>query len=236
LSTYADLNLEVEIVGTFPEGRYTDTAIMRSDYLNQAIDMYPKTHSGQKHARANKSLSLMILQVPDMASCQRVIHQIESSTMFRDPAVKCETLSAFAATQLESYRDIIWFMRWVLAPAVLINIGVIMANSISISMRERRGEIAVLKVLGYRPAQIFVLLLGEAALLGGLAGLVSSVAIYEGVNWLLNTANSVFPIYIPASALWWGPVIGIVTALAGSVSSVSNAVRLQTAAVFSRVT
>jgi putative ABC transport system permease protein len=236
LSTYADLNLEVEIVGTFPEGRYTDSAIMRADYLNQTIDMYPKTHGGQKHARANKSLSLMILQVPDMAACQRVIHQIESSTMFRDPAVKCETLSAFAATQLESYRDIIWFMRWVLAPAVLINIGVIMANSISISMRERRGEIAVLKVLGYRPVQIFVLLLGEAALLGGLAGLVSSVAIYEGVNRLLNTANTVLPIYIPASALWWGPVVGIVTALAGSVSSVSNAVRLHTAAVFARVT
>jgi len=236
LSTYADLNLEVEIIGTFPEGRYTDTAIMRSDYLNQAIDMYPKTHGGQKHARANKSLSLMILQVPDMAACQRVIHQIESSTSFRDPAVKCETLSAFAATQLESYRDIIWFMRWILAPAVLINIGVIMANSISISMRERRSEIAVLKVLGYRPAQIFVLLLGEAALLGGLAGLVSAVAIYEGVNWLLNTANTVLPIYIPATALWWGPVIGLVTALAGSVSSVSNAVRLHTAAVFARVT
>jgi putative ABC transport system permease protein len=236
LSTYADLNLEVEIVGSFPEGRYSETAIMRSDYLNQAIDMYPKTHGGQKHQRANKSLSLMILQVPDTAACQRVIHQIESSTQFRDPAVKCETLNAFAATQLESYRDIIWWMRWVVAPAVLINIGVIMANSISISMRERRGEIAVLKVLGYRPAQIFVLLLGEAVLLSGLASLVSTLALYEGVNWLLDTSKTVLPIYIPAAALWWGPAVGIVTALAGSVFSVWSAVRLQTAAVFARVT
>jgi putative ABC transport system permease protein len=234
LSTFAGLDLEVEIIGTFPEGRYTDTAIMRSDYFNQSIDMYPRTHGGQKHRRADDSLSFVVLQVPNMTACQRVIHQIESSTAFRDPAVKCETLSAYAATQLEAYRDIMWFMRWVLAPAVLIAIAVIMANSIS--MRERRGEIAVLKVLGYRPVQIFILLLGEAALLGGLAGLVSALAIYEGVNWLLDTHNTILPIYIPATALWWGPAVGIVTALAGSISSVSSAVRLQTAAVFARVT
>ena len=41
----------------------------------------------------------------------------------------------------------------------------ISANAIAISVRERRTEMAVLKVLGFQPWQILLLVLGEAVLL-----------------------------------------------------------------------
>ena len=44
--------------------------------------------------------------------------------------------------------------------------ALVIANAISISVRERRTEMAVLKVLGFRPGQILVLVLGEALLIG----------------------------------------------------------------------
>jgi putative ABC transport system permease protein len=233
---FKDLDLEVEIVGSFPEGRYDDTAIMNRDYLNGALDVYPKAHGGNRHPRADRSLNLVVLQVADMDSYQRVTEQIDSCGQFKDPAVKCETLAAYAVTQLESFRDIVWAMRWLLAPAILVTLTLIIANGISISVRERRSEIAVLKVLGYRPAQVLVIILGEAALLGALSGFLSAVVVYQTINRLMDNSDAILPVYIPDAALWWGPAVGILTALAGSIMPAWAACRVQVVAVFSRVT
>src|SRR5262249_46472548 len=113
---YRDIDLDVEIVGSFPEGRYNDMAIMNRDYLNDTLDAYPRSHGGLQHVRADRSLDLVVIQVSDMDLYKRVTEQIESSPSFDNPAVKCETLSAYAVTQLDSYRDILWGMRWLLSP------------------------------------------------------------------------------------------------------------------------
>ena len=54
------------------------------------------------------------------------------------------------------------------------------ANTMSIAVRERQQEIAVLKTLGYTSGLVMLLVLGEAlliGLMGGLLGVVISVAI-----------------------------------------------------------
>jgi putative ABC transport system permease protein len=232
---YKDLDLEFEIVGAFPPGRYGDTSIMNRDYFNDALDTYPKNHSGLKHPLADKSLNLVVLQVPDMESYSQVTQQIDASGLFQNPSVKCETLSAYAVTQLDSFRDIIWGMRWLLSPAILITLALVITNSISISLRERRKEIAVLKVLGYRPAQVLALILGEASLIGALSGFLSSVVVYQLVNRLMNNQEAVLPVYIPDMALYWGPIVGALTGLAGSLVPAWTACRVQVSAVFARV-
>jgi putative ABC transport system permease protein len=232
---YREIDLEMEIVGTFPEGRFNDTAIMHRDYLNNALELYARTHQGQKHAKADRSLSLVVLEVPDLTTYNQVTQQIDASGAFRNPAVKCETLAAYAVTQLEGYKDIIWGMRWILSPAILFTTGLIMANAISLSVRERRREMAVLKVLGYRPVQILALVLGEALLIGGLAGLVSCVLVYEIVNRFMEFAESFLPLYIPDHALWWGPAVGMLTGAAGSLVPAWLACRVRVATVFARL-
>ena len=96
------------------------------------------------------------------------------SPLYTQPAVKCETAASGIASFLESYRDLIWMMRWLLAPAILLTLSLVIANAISISVRERRREFAVLRVLGFRPRHILVLVVGEAVALGGFAGLASA--------------------------------------------------------------
>jgi putative ABC transport system permease protein len=232
---YKDLDLEVEIVGMFPDGRYNDMAVMHRDYLNDALDVYPKTHGGQPHPMAQRSLNFVVLQVSDLERYSRVTEQIDSSGMFQNPAVKCQTLAAYAVTQLDSFRDILWAMRWLLSPAILVTMALVIANSIGISMRERRKEIAVLKVLGYRPRQILSIVLGEAMLLGALSGFLSTVLVYQAVNRLMNNNDAILPVYIPDSALWWGPSIGVATGLVGSLVPAWGACRVRVSEVFARV-
>jgi putative ABC transport system permease protein len=129
-------------------------------------------------------------------------------------------------------------MKWLLSPAILVTLSLVIANSISISVRERRMEIAVLKVLGFRPWQIVALVLGEAILIGGLSGLACTLTTYFVANLTggIKFPVAFFPAFmIPAAAIWWGLAIGTGTALLGSVWPAMSAGGIRVAEVFSKV-
>ncbi len=236
---FKDIDLEFDIIGTFPDGRYNQTAAMNRDYLNDAIDDYPRTHAGQKHPMADGSLALVWLRVADSDSFKQIAGQIMSSPSFTSPAVKCETASSGISAFLDAYKDLIWGMRWLMSPAILITLSVILANSISISVRERRMEVAVFKVLGFRPGHILGLVLGEAVLIGAVSGLLSATATYLVIDKLIGGLKfpiAFFPAFlIPQAAIGWGVAIGGLTSLAGSIFPAWTACRIKVSEVFSRV-
>jgi putative ABC transport system permease protein len=239
LSISKGIDLEFEIVGAFPAGRYDTLATINRDYYINAFDAYPAAHNGQKHPWSERNLSLMVLKVANSAAFNRLAAQIESSPEFTSPAVRCETMASGISTMLESFRDLIWGMRWLLAPACLTTILLVIANAISISVRERRLELAVLKVLGFRPHQILLLVLGESLLLGAGAGFLSAALTYTTINWLIGGIS--FPIgflarfMVPTAALWWGPAVGGLAALLGSFFPAWSAQSVKVAEVFSKV-
>jgi putative ABC transport system permease protein len=173
-------------------------------------------------------------------SYSRVADQIMSSPFYSMPAVKVETESSGVAAFLESYRDLIWGMRWLLSPAILVTLSLIIANAISISVRERRLEMAVLKVLGFLPNHIMLLVLSEAVLVGSLAGLASAAATYYVVNDVMGGLKfpiAFFPAFnIPLAAVGWGAMIGLGTSLAGSVIPAWSARSVKVSDVFAKVT
>ena len=236
---FKDIDLELEIVGTLPAGRYDQTAVINRDYLNAALDNYPRTHAGKKHPMADKSLNLVWVMVANNEDFSKLADQIANSPLYGDPAVKCETASSGIASFLEAYKDLIWGMRWLLSPAILVTLSLVISNAISISVRERRMEMAVLKVLGFRPWQLLTLVLGEALLIGVLAGLASAGATYWVVNnWLggVKFPIAFIPIFfIPTAALWWGLAIGMITSLAGSIMPAWSARKVKVSDVFSKV-
>lgn len=73
--------------------------------------------------------------------------------------------------------------------AVCFTILLVTANTMSMAVRERRTEIAVLKTVGFRSAQVMALIVAEALLLGALGG-VLGVGGTVGLLWLLNHATS----------------------------------------------
>ncbi|MEN6451653.1 MAG: ABC transporter permease [Thermoguttaceae bacterium] len=239
MSISKGLDLEFEIVGAFPAGRYDTMAAFNRDYYVDSMDAYPRTHNGQKHPWSERNLSLMLLRVKDSQDFTRVAGQLERSPELTSPAVRCETMSSGISAMLEPYRDLIWGVRWLLAPACLATILLVIANAISISVRERRRELAVLKVLGFWPYQVLILVLGESLLLGIGAGFISAGLTYAGINWGLGGVS--FPVgfldrfFVPPGALWWGPAVGGVAALLGSLLPAWTARNIKAAEVFAKV-
>jgi putative ABC transport system permease protein len=100
-------------------------------------------------------------------------------------------------------------------------------------------EIAVLKVLGFRPGHVLALILGEAVLIGALSGVMSAGGAHLVVNKVFGGIN--FPIaffskfFIPVDAVWWGLAIGSLTAFAGAIVPAWSARSVKVADVFAKV-
>jgi len=236
---YKDIDLEMQIVGTFPRGRYDLSAAMDRRYLQAALEQYRAEHNNTAHPMAEKSLSLVWLRLPNKEAFARVAEQIDRELGNANPAVKCETAASGISTFLEPFRDLIWAMKWLLTPAVIVTLALVIANAISISVRQRRTELAVMKVLGFRPVQIVVLVLGEALLLGFGAGLAAAGGTYLIVNY--GIGGIPFPIaffpkfFIADSALWWGVAVGAGAALIGSLGPAIAAQSVKVSEVFAKV-
>jgi putative ABC transport system permease protein len=236
---YKGIDLEFEILGVFPDGRWNNASAMNCEYLLSAIDEYNQKPGNPRHPMSDRNLSLVWLKVPDTEAFNRVGAQIMRPGAYADPPVKYETAASGMASFLAAFRDLIWGVRWLLAPAILITLSLVIANAISISVRERRTEFAVLKVLGFRPAHILLLVLGEALLIGVCAGLASAGLTYAVINWGFGGLKFQIAFFtsflIPAKALGWGVGIGAVTALVGSAVPAWSARNVKVAEVFAKV-
>lgn len=237
---FKGIDLEFEIIDTFPDSarRYSQTSVFNIDYLLSALEEYKATNK-KPHAQGEAPVAFVVLRVKSRDELERLTAQITESPLYTAPAVRVESQGSAISNFLESYRDIFWGMRWLLGPAVLFTLSLVIANAISISVRERRMEIAVLKVLGFRPGHVMALVLGEALLIGTLSGLFSAGAAYLVINKLAGGIP--FPIawfqrfYIPDQAILWGLAVGAGTAFAGCILPALSARSVRVADVFSKI-
>jgi putative ABC transport system permease protein len=236
---YKDIDLEFDIVGTFPDNaRYNQSAVMNRDYLYKALDQYERDNK-KKHPMAEKPLNLVWMRVPDSEAFSKLSNEIMSSPEFTSPFVKSETAASGISTWLEPFKDILNGVKYGLVPALLVIMSLVMAMAISINVRERRTEMAVLKVLGFTPSRIMAIVLGEALLIGATAGLLSAALSYGLVHGLLG--GIAFPIAFFAvfdifpDAFWWGPALGSLTTLAGSILPALSARSVKVSEVFAKI-
>src|SRR5262249_4153106 len=92
-----------------------------------------------------------------------------------------ETQYAFTATYLSSFDSIIRIIMLV-GFLVVAAIVLIAANTAAMSVRERLGEVAVLKTIGFRRRLIAVVLLSESILIAGLGGVLGVGPAYLILN------------------------------------------------------
>jgi putative ABC transport system permease protein len=237
LSFYKGIDLDLEIVGQLPDNTY-DATIMNWEYLNSAFEGYEKDHFGVKHPADRERTCLVWLKVRDADAFRRLAAQIESCSLLTDPPLECQTPSADIAARLGVHRDLLWMMKWLLTPAVFAVMMLVVANATGISVGERRTEIAVLKVVGFPPRTILLLVTGEAMLVGGAGGLLGAGLAVGAAHAFLRGADFLFvpELTVPLQALAWGPAAGVLTALLGSLAPALSACHLKVADVFARVT
>jgi putative ABC transport system permease protein len=234
---YADMTFKLKIIAVFPEGRYDQSAIMHRDYLKRSLEAYEGEHGGKAHPLADKSLNLIWLRMPDKHSFELLAEKVNSSGKF-NPAIKMETASSAIGSFLEPMKDVLWAMRYLLVPALVATMTLVISNAISISVRERRTEMAVLKVLGFRPWMVMALVLGEAVFIGALSGFMATATAFAAIN---AVGGVPFPIaffpafFIPAQALVWGPAMGAFVAILGSFLPAWSARSVKVSEVFAKV-
>jgi putative ABC transport system permease protein len=236
---YKELEFDFVIIAEFPAGsRWEQSAVMNRAYLDDELRTYPGRHNGKQHELADKCMNLIWVRLPNPQAFDNLSAKMSDPGKF-SPAIKLEIESSAYANFLSPYKTLISFLRYALAPGLFIITTLVTSLVIGIGVRERRTEIAVLKVLGFRPWMVLGLVLGEALLVGTLSGFMATATSYSLVNAM---GGIPLPIgffgkfFIPENALWWGPAIGGATALIGSVLPSITAYRIKASQVFSRVT
>jgi putative ABC transport system permease protein len=232
----AGIDLEFEVVGTVWSTRWRENGFMNVRYLNGAIDAFCREHPDRKPYLDSQRIKMFWVEAGKKEDFSPLVEQINTSSLFGAPPVKCETFSSLVANYLDSWSGFIWFIQWVLVPASMFSMVLLVANAISLNVRERTKEMAILKVLGFRPAHLMVLVLGEALALGIGSGLIAGGLIY----WIANTwvggitVGGSEPFPVPWQATLWGAGVGGVTALVGSILPAWTARSVRAAEVFAR--
>jgi putative ABC transport system permease protein len=106
-----------------------------------------------------------------------------------DAQTRTETEKAFAASFVAMAGNLALLLNGI-GLAVTFTILLVVANTMSIAVRERRGEIAVLKTLGFTSRQVMGLVVAESALIGVLGG-VLGIGGAQGMMWLVTNTPGV---------------------------------------------
>ena len=119
----------------------------------------------------------------DPEAAGRVSRAIDALFENSSAATHTETERAFQAGFISMYGNIPFLLR-VIGMAIAFAILLVAANTMMMATRERTGEYAVLKTLGFEDGTIFRLVLAEAAVItlgGGIAGSLLARLALQGV-------------------------------------------------------
>ncbi len=241
-TNYKELEFECIIVGAFPSGsRMANNAAMRYDYLLSKLDDY-KSKKGKDHPLADRCLNLVWVRMPSKAAYEQLSAVVNQPGTFGSPAAKMETFSAAIGSFLEPLKDIFWGLKFIIVPAIVAIMCLVIAITITIGVRERWTEMAVLKVLGFLPWQVMGMIVSEAVLIGVFGGMLSTWAVY----WLpaaVRTVTHAFGTKVQffenmksdPFILLLGPALGIFVGLVGAAMPSWNARKVKVSEVFAQV-
>jgi putative ABC transport system permease protein len=163
---------------------FTVRAVYRTDQTR-----YPGTNASvlffnyeylDEATNRRAGISMYKLLIEDPGEAGRISKAVDEMFENADPPTRTETEAAFRAGFVSMAGNLTLLLRSI-GLAVTFTILLVTANTMSMAVRERKTEIAVLKTLGFPGKLVMFLVLGEALTLGVLGGafglLLSRVAI-----------------------------------------------------------
>ena len=216
---------EFELVGIYEgaeKGTDTSNFLFRHDYFDEARD-FGRGQIGWYYVR---------VEDPDKAvDVAKAIDDQFANSPFE---TKAETEGAFLKAFADQVGDIGTIIMAILA-AVFFTILLVAGNTMAYSVRERIGELAVLKAVGFTDRQVLGLVLAEAlwlAAVGGFLGL--------GIGWYMvslgDPTNGSLPVfYFPPRDIVLGVVLVFALGLAAGILPAIDAGRLRIADALRRL-
>jgi putative ABC transport system permease protein len=157
-------NVTLTIVGRISGKAPSDFLLFRRDYLEEA--------AGRPGFVGN-----MWVRVDKPENVPQVIAAIDEGSANSSYETLSESEAAFLGNFMQMYKTF-FRMAEVLGFIVVLTIGLVAANTAAMSIRERRGEIAVMRSIGFRSRTILTLLLSESLIIGLLGGLMGCGAAF----------------------------------------------------------
>ena len=169
------VDLEFRIVGAMPEGKGNPVMLWFSRvYLEEAM---------RAKGISFDIIGMIWARISEPSAVEPVMRRIDDLFRNSEFETQSETEKSFFLNFMGSLTGI---TRIILAVGFLVVAAVVFiaANSCSMSIRERAGEIAILKAIGFRPRAILGVLLAETLLLAAFGGFTGAFGAY-GVFKLL---------------------------------------------------
>jgi len=130
-------------------------------------------------------IGTLTAQIDDPSHAGTMSKTIDATFDNSDNPTKTETEQAFRASFVALAGNLALLLN-VIGMAVAFTILLVTANTMSIAVRERQQEIAVLKTLGFSSLLVMTLILSEALLLGVMGGLLGIIFARGMIAVLIN--------------------------------------------------
>lgn len=136
-----------------------------------------------------------------------------------------ETEKAFQLSFVAMTETIVTAVQ-IVSVVIIVIIMAVMANTMAMGARERLREYATLKALGFGPARVAALIVGESLLISLIAGIVGVLAAFPIVDEVGSLLGAIFPVFLLsertiAMALAAALLVGLVAAIFPAFKAVS---------------
>lgn len=203
---------EFQVAGIY-EGRQTstDTAqlFFHWDYLNEEAKR-------RNLPRAQNTTGVFIVQIAEPARAAEISLQVDS--LFRNSAYETltETEKAFQLGFVAMTEAIVVAIQ-IVSYVVILIIMAVMANTMAMTARERTGEYATLKALGFSPQFVAGLITAESLMLAVFGGIAGALITFPVARAFGDAMGTIFPVFEVASQTTWmqlilALVVGLVAA------------------------
>jgi putative ABC transport system permease protein len=178
------------------------TMLVRWDYVDER-----RPHWGQG------SVGWLIARADDPERTAQVAAAIDAAFEDGEAPTLSQDEGTFRSTVLASASAVLGLLD-LLSAATLGLLALVVANTIAMGARERAREYAVMRAIGFRPAHVLALVVGEGAVLGSAGGLLGVAFATAGLGaglgrWLEERTSSFLP-YLRV-----GPTLAIAAVAAG---------------------
>jgi putative ABC transport system permease protein len=138
--------------------------------------------------RVKGQIGWYVLRVKSVDDAVAVAKGIDEEFANSPSETKTQTESAFAASWVKQFGNI-QFLILAIGAVVFFTLLLVTGNTMAIAVRERTGELAVLKAIGFSDTAVLFFVLGESlviALIGGLLGLGLAALAIPALGAALN--------------------------------------------------
>ncbi|NGZ85449.1 ABC transporter permease [Duganella aceris] len=212
-------NWELIVRGIF-DGKQTSTntatLFFHWDYVNETVKkLSPR--------RANQ-IGVYVVQINQPENAAAISSAVDKEFANSLAETLTETEKAFQLGFVSMSEAIVVAIR-VVSFVVIIIIAAVMANTMAMSARERLGEYATLKALGFGPGFLALMIFGESLLLSAFGAALGILILFPFAAFLGKVMGTMFPVFevtqlTVLQQMLAALVIGTVAAIAPTVRAI----------------